>query len=79
MTASTTYGLTKCEVFPLEPERLEEFVPEAAEWRALVASTARVRSPCKSDPAPGSDMPMAPINSPLAMRGRKRRFCSSVP
>src|ERR1035438_5794012 len=44
MTASTTYGLTKCPVFALEPERLEEFVPEAAEWRALVAITARVRS-----------------------------------
>ena len=24
MTASTTYGLTKCPAFALEPERLEE-------------------------------------------------------
>jgi len=44
MTGSTAYGLTKCAAFVLEPERLEEFVPEAAEWRALVAITARVRS-----------------------------------
>ena len=44
MAASTTYGLTKCPAFALKPERLEEFVPDAAEWRALVAITARVRS-----------------------------------
>jgi trehalose synthase len=41
---SSTYGLTECPAFPLEPERLEEFVPETADWRALVAITARVRS-----------------------------------
>ena len=44
MTASTPYGLTKCPALALKPERLEEFVPGTAEWRALVAITARVRS-----------------------------------
>ena len=34
----------------------------------------RVLMPCKSDPAAGSVIPMAPINSPLAMRGKKRCF-----
>jgi hypothetical protein len=45
----------------------------------VAIATARVFSPCRSEPAPGSVMPMAPISSPRAMRGRKRCFCSSVP
>ncbi|CKU43709.1 Uncharacterised protein [Mycobacterium tuberculosis] len=32
--------------------------------------SARVRTPCRSEPAPGSVMAMAPTISPRAMRGR---------
>ena len=41
--------------------------------------TARVRMPFRSEPAPGSVIAIAPISSPLAMRGSQRCFCSSVP
>ena len=43
------------------------------------SSRARVRSPARSDPAPGSEKPWHQRSSPLTMRGRNRRFCSSVP
>ena len=35
--------------------------------------------PATSDPSPGSDIENAPRTSPVAMRGRKRSFCSCVP
>ena len=41
--------------------------------------TARVLMACRSEPAPGSVMAIAPTSSPLAMRGSQRCFCSSVP
>jgi trehalose synthase len=44
MTASATHGLTECPAVQLEPERLEEFVPDSFAWRDLVAVTAGVRS-----------------------------------
>jgi len=44
MPALRSYGLTECPALALKPERLEEFVPGAADWGALVALTARVRS-----------------------------------
>lgn len=43
MTALTMSGLAECPAVQLEPERLEQFVPEAAAWRDLVAITTRVR------------------------------------
>ena len=39
---------------------------------------ALVRTACKSDPAPGSVMAIAPIASPLNMRGNQRCFSSSL-
>ena len=41
--------------------------------------TARVRIPCRSEPAEGSDIAIAPTSSPRAIGGSHRRFCSSVP
>ena len=41
--------------------------------------TALVRSEAGSEPASGSDSANAGLHSPLAQRGRKRSFCSSVP
>jgi len=38
-----------------------------------------VRTPCRSEPAPGSDMAMAAIISPAAIFGSQRAFCASVP
>ncbi|MNF53886.1 hypothetical protein D3C84_352930 [compost metagenome] len=32
-----------------------------------------------SEPAPGSDQAWAQMSSPVAMRGRNRAFCSSLP
>ena len=43
------------------------------------ASSARRRSAAASDPASGSVSAQAPVSSPRAMRGRKWRFCSSLP
>ena len=42
-------------------------------------STARVRSEARSEPAPGSLIPITNESSPRAMPGRNSRFCSSVP
>ncbi|MNZ66505.1 hypothetical protein D3C78_847310 [compost metagenome] len=33
---------------------------------------------CRSEPTLGSDMAMAPTNSPLAIFGNQRIFCSSL-
>ncbi len=35
--------------------------------------------PCRSEPAPGSDMPMAPMHSPLIIFGRYVFFWNSLP
>lgn len=42
-------------------------------------SSAWVRSPARSDPAPGSEKPWHHWISPFSIGGRNRRFCSSVP
>ncbi|MNZ75996.1 hypothetical protein D3C78_944890 [compost metagenome] len=41
--------------------------------------TARVRTPCRSEPVPGSVMAMEQMHSPEAIFGSHWRFCSSVP
>ncbi|MNO08589.1 hypothetical protein D3C81_2313220 [compost metagenome] len=41
--------------------------------------TARVRTPCRSEPVPGSVMAIEQITSPDAIRGSHLCFCSSVP
>ena len=41
--------------------------------------TARVRIACTSEPHSGSVIENAPRSSPVAIRGRQRSFCSSVP
>jgi len=43
------------------------------------SSTARVRSPARSDPAPGSLMPSEAVISARRIGTAHRRFCSSVP
>ena len=43
------------------------------------SSTARVWIACTSEPQLGSLIENPPWNSPVAMRGRKRWRCSSVP
>jgi hypothetical protein len=40
-------------------------------------STAEVRMPCRSDPAPGSVIAIAEIRSPETSPGSQRCFCSS--
>lgn len=41
--------------------------------------TAVVRIALRSDPAPGSLIPIAPMTSPVAIGGSHCFFCSSVP
>ena len=41
--------------------------------------TARVRIACRSEPALGSVIAIAPTSSPVAMRDNQSRFCASVP
>ena len=41
--------------------------------------SARVRTDARSEPESGSLIPIENENSPLAIPGRKDRFCSSVP
>ena len=41
--------------------------------------TARVRTPARSLPASGSDMPMQYVASPARISGRYRSFWASVP
>jgi trehalose synthase len=43
MTAAATSVLTEFPVLALEPERFEEFVAEAGEWKALVEASGRIR------------------------------------
>ena len=40
---------------------------------------ALVRMACKSEPAPGSVIPIAPTTSPDTILGSQYCFCSSVP
>ncbi len=40
---------------------------------------ALVRIDCKSEPAPGSVIPIAPTTSPVTIFGNQYCFCSSVP
>ena len=47
--------------------------------QASPSRTAAVRMPCRSLPAAGSVIAIAPIHSPVAMGGSQRAFCSSVP
>ncbi|MNI97709.1 hypothetical protein D3C73_1564080 [compost metagenome] len=41
--------------------------------------TARVRTPCRSEPVPGSVMAMEVMTSPEAIFGSHCSFCASVP
>ena len=50
-----------------------------AGFSLLAWSTADVRMPWRSDPAPGSVIAMAEISSPLTRPGSQRCFCSAVP
>ena len=52
----------------LEPLRTQSS-PSLCAW---------VCSPCRSEPAPGSDIAIAVIISPLTKPGSQRCFCSSV-
>lgn len=58
---------------PLEMNVLEPF---SSQWSPL--SSAVVRMPWRSEPAPGSVIAMAVMISPLQKPGSQRRFCSSV-
>jgi len=60
-----------------KPFEMKVFEPLIAYW--LPCRSARVRIAWRSDPAPGSVIAIAPTSSPLARRGRYRRFWSSVP
>ena len=59
------------------PLVMKTFWPLTTRW--LPSRRARVLIPCRSEPAPGSDMAMAPITSPRAILGSHSRFCSSEP
>ena len=58
---------------PLVMKVLEPLITQPSPSR-----TAVVRRFARSDPPPGSVMPMAVTSSPLAARGSQRAFCSSV-
>ncbi len=46
---------------------------------AILFGFALVRMACKSDPAPGSVIPIAPTTSPLTIFGSQYCFCASEP
>ncbi len=56
---------------------VQSFWPLTTQWSP--SSTARVDSDARSEPDPGSEKPWHHLSSPLRIRGRKWRFCSSVP
>lgn len=58
---------------PLEMNVLE---PLRTQWSPR--SSALVRMPWRSEPAPGSVIAMAVMVSPVQKPGSQRRFCSSV-
>ena len=58
------------------PLVIKVLAPLTTKWSP--ASTAEVRMPAMSDPAPGSVMPMAAISSPLTKPGSQRSCCSEV-
>lgn len=58
---------------PLEMKVLE---PLSTQWSPR--SSALVRIPWRSEPAPGSVIAMAVMVSPEQNPGSQRRFCSSV-
>ena len=59
------------------PLVMKVFWPETTYWLPLLL--AAVFTPCRSEPAPGSDIAMAPTSSPEAIRGSHFRLCSSDP
>ena len=65
--------ITRSARMPLEMNVLEPF---SSQWSPL--SSAVVRMPWRSEPAPGSVMAMAVISEPSQNPGSQRRFCSSV-
>ena len=69
--ATTTIRLA---VWPLV---MKVLLPLMTYW--FPSKRAVVRTPCRSEPAPGSVMAMALTSSQVAMRGSQRRFCSSEP
>ena len=58
---------------PLEMKVLEPLSSQWSPW-----SSAVVRMPWRSEPAPGSVIAMAVMISPEQKPGSQRRFCSSV-
>ena len=59
------------------PLLMKVLEPLSTQWSPL--STALVRMPCRSEPAPGSVIAIAEISSPETSPGSQRCFCSSVP
>ena len=53
------------------------FEPFSTYWSP--SRTARARTACRSEPAPGSVIAIAPTSSPDAIRGSQLRFCGSEP
>ena len=60
-------------------DRVLGHVPVAAEQLQAPSLIAVVRMPCRSLPAPGSVIAIAPMHSPVAIGGSQRLCCSSVP
>ena len=65
--------ITRSARMPLEMNVLEPF---RSQWSPL--SSAVVRMPWRSEPAPGSVIAMAVMSEPSQKPGSQRRFCSSV-
>src|SRR6185437_13003884 len=59
------------------PFVMKVLAPLRTQWSP--SRTAVVRTPCRSLPAPGSVIAIAPMHSPDAMPGSQRASCSSVP
>ena len=66
--------ITRSELMPLVMNVLAPLSTQASP-----SLTATVRMPCRSLPAPGSVIAIAPMHSPVAMGGSHRAFCSCVP
>ncbi len=66
--------ITRSELIPLVMNVLAPLTIQASPSLAAV-----VRMPCRSLPAPGSVMAIAPMRSPAAIGGSQRACCSSVP
>ena len=63
--------------FDMWPSVFQVFCPFTIQ--VSPSSSAFVRSDARSEPALGSENPWHQMSSPRSMRGRRSRFCSSVP